>query len=91
MFFHKAKKEDFSKSMSQMSEFDNINPIILFKPVIEPDFGQERFLTEDPTCAIENGDFAKVEILTGITEYEFLFPAISKYGRHRYEYVQVKV
>ena len=91
MFLQQAKKEDFARSMSQMSEFDNINPIILFKPVIEQDFGQERFLVEDPTCSIESGDFAKVEILTGITEYEFLFPAISKYSRHRYQYVQVEL
>lgn len=61
-----------------MFEFAITNPVILFKPVVEADFGQERFLTQDPTCSIENGDFAKVELLTGITEYEFLFPVISK-------------
>lgn len=61
-----------------MFEFAVSNPIILFKPVVELDFGQEMFLTHDPTCQIEDGQFPKVDILTGITEYEFLFPGISK-------------
>lgn len=61
-----------------MFEFASVNPIIVFKPVIEQDFGQERFLIHDPTCLIEAGQFAPVEILTGITTYEFLFPAIGK-------------
>lgn len=61
-----------------MFEFAGGQPIILFKPVIEPDFGQERFLTQDPNCLLKNGHFPKVEILTGFTEYEFLNPAICK-------------
>lgn len=59
-----------------MFEFAAVNPIIVFKPIIEQDFGQERFLTNDPTCLIEDGQFEPIEILTGITEYEFVFPAI---------------
>lgn len=65
--------------MPDMFEFATVNPIIVFKPVIEEDFGQERFLTHDPTCLMEAGQFAPVNILTGITEYEFLYPVIGKY------------
>lgn len=68
-----------------MFEFDGGHPIMLFKPVVEPDFGQERFLTQDPTCAFERGQFAKVDILTGITEYEFLYPAVCEYFKKKFK------
>lgn len=63
-----------------MSEFDTMNPIIVYKPVVEPDFGQERFLTADPVCLMESGNFHRMPVIAGITEYEFLFPAISMKG-----------
>lgn len=59
-----------------MFEFGNGNPVLLFKPVIEPDFGQERFLTEDPTKVYQRGDFMRIPIISGITKDEFAFPAI---------------
>lgn len=77
--FPQATKEDIANASPQMFEFDGGHPIILFKPVIERDFGQERFLTQDPNCMLKNGHFEKVEILTGITEYEFLYPAIREW------------
>lgn len=64
-----------------MFEFADSNPIYLYYPVVEPDFGQERFLTDNPTCLLKAGKFAKVEILTGITEYEFLSSAICKFNK----------
>ncbi|KAJ6643532.1 Juvenile hormone esterase [Pseudolycoriella hygida] len=71
-----AKKEDIAATQPQMFEFADWHPILLFLPIIEHDFGQERFLTQDPNCLMKNGQFAKVDILTGITEFEFLQPAI---------------
>lgn len=53
-----------------MFEFANSNPCILWRPVIEPDFGQERFLTDDPTKLLQRGNFARIPIITGIIEYE---------------------
>lgn len=64
-----------------MFEFGPGNPILLWKPVIEPDFGQERFLTDDPTKLFASGEFMHVPVLTGITKYEFLYPAIGKCHR----------
>lgn len=49
---------------------------MLWKPVIEPDFGQERFLVEDPVRSYQNGDFMKIPIITGMTKDEFVGPAI---------------
>lgn len=65
-----------------MFEHGTGNPIIMWKPVIEPDFGQERFLVEHPTESFRKGDFARVPIIAGITQYEFLHPAISKFHDH---------
>ena len=73
-----------SKSASELDDslpdmFDLLyNPILLWLPVVEPDFGQERFLTDDPTKLFQEGRFAKVPVLAGVTEFEFLNPAISK-------------
>lgn len=61
-----------------MFEFDRNNPLILWKPVIEPDFGQERFLVDDPIKSYQNDDFMKVPIITGMTKDEFVGPALSK-------------
>lgn len=74
----KKNVADIGNSLDDMLEFGIGNPIILWKPVIEPDFGRERFLTEDPTSLFKRGDFASVPILAGITKYEILYHAISK-------------
>lgn len=61
-----------------MFEYGPGNPILVWMPVVEPDFGQERFLTEDPAVSFKRGNFARVPVLAGIAKYEFLHPAISK-------------
>lgn len=77
---------DIGNSVSDMFEFGVVeywgNPIILWKPVIESDFGQERFLTQDPIESFKKGDFMRVPILTGINKHEFLHPAISEFLFH---------
>lgn len=70
---------DFARSSPNMFEFSKGQPIILYKPVIERDFGQQRFLTQHPTCLIHQGQFQKVDILTGLTQYEFVNPAVCKF------------
>ncbi|KAI4456238.1 carboxylesterase [Holotrichia oblita] len=51
------------------------DPVIIWRAVIEPDFGQERFLTEHPITSVLHGRFAKVPVMIGITEIEFGFVA----------------
>lgn len=53
-----------------------IYPTLIFKPVIEPDFGQERFLIESPEQAILSNNFTHVPILTGIVSDEFSWLAV---------------
>ncbi|EDW88660.1 juvenile hormone esterase [Drosophila yakuba] len=68
---------EFANTLPKMFEFDRNNPLILWKPVIEPDFGQERFLVEEPIRSYQNDDFMKVPIITGMTKDEFVGPALS--------------
>lgn len=58
-----------------MFEFGNGN-VLIWSPVIEPDFGQERFLTDDPVQLFRRGHFKRVPVLAGITELEFMSPAV---------------
>lgn len=36
------------------------------------DFGQNRFLTEDPAKLFQNGNFTKVPVMIGVTADEFI-------------------
>lgn len=46
-----------------MFEFSHGNPILIWYPVIEKDFGQERFLTENPTKLMRQGRFMRVPVI----------------------------
>lgn len=54
------------------------DPIMIWTPVIEEDFGQERFLKEHPIKLVTRGQFQKVPILTGVTEFEFGYRAFGE-------------
>jgi len=43
-------------------------------PVVEPDFGQERFFIEDPNETFRNGNFPRVPVIVGMTADEFVKP-----------------
>lgn len=68
----------FGQTLPDMFEFGHGNPLLLWSPVVEPDFGQERFLTDDPVRLFRSGRFQRVPILAGITELEFMTPAVGK-------------
>lgn len=42
----------------------------MWRPVIEPNFGQARYLEADPDTLLENGNFSRVPVLIGITADE---------------------
>jgi acetylcholinesterase len=46
-------------------------PMLAWMPVVEPDFGQERFIEEEPVKLFREGRFHRVPVLTGVTEDEF--------------------
>lgn len=48
---------------------------MVWTPVIEEDFGQDRFLTDHPINLVTSGRFMKVPVLTGVTEHEFGYKA----------------
>ncbi|KAF2903951.1 hypothetical protein ILUMI_02213 [Ignelater luminosus] len=66
--------EDLGNSLSGFKEFRK-DPILVWLPVIESDFGQERFLTDNPIKLLQKGDFAQVPVMAGVTTLEFAGPA----------------
>lgn len=43
--------------------------------IVEPDFGQERFMVDDPSVLFRAGNFSRVNVMAGITAHEFISPA----------------
>ncbi|CAH0564911.1 unnamed protein product [Brassicogethes aeneus] len=61
---------EISDAYPQLKEFSK-EPFTVWLPVIENDVGQkDRFLTAHPIQLIQNGQFAKVPFLTGVTTEE---------------------
>ncbi|XP_060523214.1 uncharacterized protein LOC132700111 [Cylas formicarius] len=70
----KSAKE-LGQSLLQFGEYDG-DPLLIWKPVVERDFGQERFFLEHPVLSVQKGDFYKVPFITGITAEEFSYKAM---------------
>jgi hypothetical protein len=51
---------------------------LIWSPVIEEDFGQERFLSDHPINLIESGEFEHVPVVIGVTKDEFANLAFRK-------------
>ncbi|KAL7039244.1 hypothetical protein ACKWTF_009843 [Chironomus riparius] len=67
--------ERTSQEINVAASFDFYTcPVLPWIPVIEPDFGQDRFFLDDPNSLIRSGNFIRVPILTGITTDEFMSP-----------------
>lgn len=67
--------DQLANTLEVMHEF-HIFPMQSWYAVIEDDFGQERFLVEDPIVSLRDGRFNRVPILTGVTSYEFTSLAV---------------
>uniref|UniRef100_A0A182NP54 Carboxylic ester hydrolase n=1 Tax=Anopheles dirus TaxID=7168 RepID=A0A182NP54_9DIPT len=68
--------DDFIGSLELMFTI-SWNPVLLWMPIVEPDFGQERFLDRNPTAAFQTGDFMRIPLIAGITKDEFAAPAVN--------------
>ncbi|KAF5277162.1 hypothetical protein FQR65_LT03868 [Abscondita terminalis] len=66
--------EELGNSLSGFYEF-RYDPMFIWTPVVELDFGQERFLTEDPIKSVLKGNFAKVPFMSGVTTEELSYYA----------------
>lgn len=69
----KSAKE-LGDSLGGFSEYGDL--VQLWTPVIEPDFGQERFLIDHPIKSAMNGNFQKVPIMAGLSQEEFSYLAL---------------
>ncbi|EDX13413.1 juvenile hormone esterase [Drosophila simulans] len=88
---------DYVSTYNGMFEF-GWNPVLNWRIVVEEDFGQERYLIESPFKTARRGDFYKVPLITGITEFEFLSGAffdlrnesiVSRYNRDWEHYASI--
>ncbi|XP_066262073.1 juvenile hormone esterase-like [Euwallacea similis] len=61
---------ELGESLPKFLEF-GIDPVVIWSPVMEKDFGQARFLTAHPITLIQNGEFHKVPFIAGVTTDEF--------------------
>ena len=75
----KVPAETLGNTLPRFSEF-NYDPIIIWYPVIEDDYGQERFLSDDPVALFQKGNFSNIPIVTGITLQEFGYEAFGKFS-----------
>lgn len=59
----------------------SIFPCLVFTwtPLLEEDFGQERFVTDEPNVLFREGNFSRVNAIMGITSHEFISPAAGNY------------
>ncbi|CAG9829853.1 unnamed protein product [Diabrotica balteata] len=67
---------ELGESLPKFKEFGT-DPIMIWSPVIEADYGQQRFLPAHPIHLITNGQFKQVPFLTGQTKDEFGYLAFS--------------
>ncbi|XP_045478007.1 uncharacterized protein LOC123683151 [Harmonia axyridis] len=70
-----ATSQQYADSVMKFREFHN-DPVIIWGPVLEDDFGQERFLIEHPIKSAWYGNFTKIPIMAGITTKEFGYEAV---------------
>ncbi|KAJ3646361.1 hypothetical protein Zmor_023951 [Zophobas morio] len=75
----KTPAEELANSFFQLTEF-GFDPMLIWTPVIEEDFGQERFLPDHPIKLIKSGKCAQIPVIAGITKDEFAqraFPVLA--------------
>ncbi|XP_074036127.1 juvenile hormone esterase isoform X2 [Leptinotarsa decemlineata] len=70
----KVPAEQLAESLLGFLEFGT-NPMMIWGPVIEGDFGKQKFLTEHPIRLITEGNFMKVPYIAGQTKDEVGFKA----------------
>ncbi|XP_052749450.1 juvenile hormone esterase-like isoform X2 [Galleria mellonella] len=68
---------DLGYSLAGFFDQFNSDPVGLWSAVVEPDFGQERFLTMDPTDAIREGKMHAVPYIISQTRNEFFWKALN--------------
>ncbi|XP_049881022.1 juvenile hormone esterase-like [Pectinophora gossypiella] len=68
--------KEFGDSLDSMFEF-GYDPVLMWNVVVEPDYGQERFLTEPPLDALRAGRLYAVPYVVSQTTDEFFWKAFN--------------
>jgi len=72
--------DEIAETVPKFREFGSLDPCVIWLPVIEQDFGQQRFLTAHPVETALSDQLTKVPFMTGITTDEFVshaYPVIN--------------
>uniref|UniRef100_A0A1A9W1J0 Carboxylic ester hydrolase n=1 Tax=Glossina brevipalpis TaxID=37001 RepID=A0A1A9W1J0_9MUSC len=69
--FGQFKGSEIANTLRQMFLFGKDNPVYLWLPIIEKNFGQERFLTEDPYQTLYDLPRLDIPLMIGYTNGEF--------------------
>lgn len=75
LYFSKAPALDVVLKI--VKEFPECE-IVIWMPVVEKDFGQDRFFTEEPSELFRKGNFNQVPVIAGRTADEFVSPVPGK-------------
>ncbi|CAH2047748.1 unnamed protein product, partial [Iphiclides podalirius] len=79
-FLQIINAQNLTKTNPFLTSFEelNANPFkqVYFVPVVEKDFGQERFLTEDPLESLDSGHINDADVMMGYTNQEALIALI---------------
>lgn len=57
------------------------NPVLIWSPVVERNYGQDPFLDQSPVRLFRDGNFQKIPVMAGITKDEFISLAVGKFVR----------
>ncbi|XP_037891202.1 esterase FE4-like [Glossina fuscipes] len=69
--FDQFKGSEIAKTLRKMFIFGKDNPVYLWLPIIEKDFGQEAFLIEDPYKTLKELPRLDIPVMIGYTNGEF--------------------
>jgi carboxylesterase type B len=67
--------ETLGNTLFQFREFAS-NPVLIWSPVVERDYGQDPFLDQSPVRLFRDGNFQKIPVMAGITKDEFVSLAV---------------
>ncbi|XP_059056062.1 carboxylic ester hydrolase-like [Achroia grisella] len=68
--------KEIGESLNSFYDF-GYDPLLIWSPIVEPDFGQERFLTMEPMEAIRTGKMHAVPFIVSRTTDEFFWKAFT--------------
>lgn len=71
MLTFQTPAEEFVRTHYDMFDF-GWSPVLNWMPVIEKEFGQDRFIIEEPLDSFQHGRIQRIPLIVGMTKDEFV-------------------